>query len=48
MKGKEWEDAQCTNSSYIKQIGKMVALISEKAEYKNITRDNEGDFRVTR
>lgn len=26
----------------------MVALISEKAEYKNITRDNEGDFRVTK
>lgn len=26
----------------------MVTLISEKVEYKNITTDNEGDFRVTK
>ena len=48
MKGREWENVSCTNNNHIKQIGKMVALISEKVEYKNITRDNEGDCRVTK
>ena len=48
MKGNQWENVSCTNNNHIKQICKIVALISEKVEYKNITRDNEGDCRVTK